>query len=232
MAGNNNVGFLMDMPGFASLRAPKDVYWYHNDFERYAAGDWTVTTVEAGAGDATEAIVADGSYGPGGVLLITNDAGADDNDQFQGPEILKLDKATYFRCRVRLDDTGLAEWAVGLSITDTTLKVAGDLTSSDFIGFVGGPTDAAADKVLFRACKNSTETDSDQVTIVDATWMELEFFTDGDGNAWAWKDGVLIAEVTTNVPNDEYLAVSFVVNNSSAVIRIMAIDSIDIVSQR
>ena len=41
-----------------------------NDFFAYAAADWTLTTVEAGAGSATEALQA----GPGGQLLVTNDA--------------------------------------------------------------------------------------------------------------------------------------------------------------
>jgi hypothetical protein len=41
---------------------------YFNDFDSYTAGDWTITTTEAGAGDATEAI----SNATNGVLLITN----------------------------------------------------------------------------------------------------------------------------------------------------------------
>jgi hypothetical protein len=227
-----DVGRVIKFPGAVNLHAPGDVFVYDNDFTQYAAGDWTITTVEAGAGSATEAITADGSDGHWGVLLLTNAAGEDDQDNIQGPEIVKLDKPTYFEARVKVDDSGVAEWFVGLSITDTTIIATGDMSASDSIGFVGGATDAAADAMVFRATKNSTESETSQITIADDTFYKLQFFADGNGNAYAWVDGVFKGKLTTNVPNDEFLAVSFVINNSSAVVRKMGLDRIYVAQQR
>lgn len=230
----NKCGLPVQFEGMVDAKQPTDVLVYNNDFFQYAAGDWTLTTTEAGGSDATEAIVADGSLGGGGVLKITNDAGADDCDQLQGPEIVKLEsgKPLFFRTRVLIDDTGLAEWFIGLSITDTTMKASGDLTMSDYIGFVGGPTDVAADKILFRACKNSTETDGAQFTIADATWYKLAFYWDGYSTVRAYMDDVEIGALTTNIPDDEYLAVSLVINNSTAASRYMALDYIQVLAKR
>ena len=55
---------------------PFKYYTYYDDFFEYHAGIYTITTVEAGSGAATEAITS----GAGGQLLITNDDADDDND--------------------------------------------------------------------------------------------------------------------------------------------------------
>ena len=49
------------------------------DFDKYTAGDWVITTTEAGTGSATEALTS----ADGGVLLLTNAAGDDDFDSLQ-----------------------------------------------------------------------------------------------------------------------------------------------------
>ena len=53
-------------------------YVYHNDFLTYHADEWTITTTEAGSGNASEAL-GDGDGG----LLITNDDADNDNDFLQ-----------------------------------------------------------------------------------------------------------------------------------------------------
>lgn len=225
-----NVGAPVDFPGMLG-RNPAQIFEYTNDFTEFAAGDWTITTVEDGTGSATEAVVTDGSAGPWGVLKLTNAAGADDQDNIQGPEVVKLDQPTYFRARAKLDDTGLAEWCIGLSITDTTLIATGALSSSDFIGFSGGPTASAADAMIGTAIKDSTSTDTDAITIADDTFYDLEILFDGT-TAYFAVDGILKGSVTTNIPDNEYLAVSIAVNNSTAVARNMYIDRIQLIQSK
>ena len=63
------------------LKSPDPIKYhvYHEDFDKYTASDWVITTTEAGGGDATEAL-ADGD---GGLLVITNDAADNDSDELQ-----------------------------------------------------------------------------------------------------------------------------------------------------
>lgn len=58
---------------------PTKYVTYFNDFFTYHAGEWTITTTEAGTGSATEALAS----GSGGLLLITNAAGDNDLDFLQ-----------------------------------------------------------------------------------------------------------------------------------------------------
>src|SRR5688500_1063539 len=68
-----------DPLGQFGLPDPTKWHTYFNDFDTFVAGDWTITTTEAGAGSATEAL----TDADGGVLLVTNDAADNDADFFQ-----------------------------------------------------------------------------------------------------------------------------------------------------
>jgi len=59
-------GNLVKFPGYVMGSTPDKVFSWFDDFVDYAAGDWTVTTTEAGSGDATEAVTTDGTSGPHG----------------------------------------------------------------------------------------------------------------------------------------------------------------------
>ena len=59
---------------------PIKYHMYHNDFDKFVAADFTITTTEAGTGSATETVAT----GDGGLLVITNAAGDDTR-----PELLK-----------------------------------------------------------------------------------------------------------------------------------------------
>ena len=231
----SDFGNMIKFAGMVGATSDSELYEYTEEFNTYAAGDWTITTIETGTGSATEAIVADGSDGPWGVLKITTAQGADNGDQLQGPEAVKLEsgKPCFFETRMKVSDTGTAEWCVGLSITDTTLIVAGDLSASDFVGFVGGPTDASADTVLFRCIKDSSETDSDEYTVADDTFYKFAFFYDGGGTVYYWIDDVLKGTHTTNIPDNEYLAVSVALNCSTdAAALTTSIDKFKVIQKR
>src|SRR5688572_27558300 len=68
-----------DPLGNMGLPDPTKWHTYFNDFDTFVVADWTITTTEAGAGSATEAL----TDADGGVLLITNDAADNDADFFQ-----------------------------------------------------------------------------------------------------------------------------------------------------
>jgi len=202
-----------------------EAYRYEEDFFNYDIGDWTLTTVEAGAGDATEAIADEA----GGVLLITNDAADDDSDEFQKVgEAFKLiaGKPLYFEARVKVSDAIQSDMIIGLCITDTTLL--GGL--SDGVYFIKDDGDANLD---FVTEKNSTETKADTgVDLVNATYVILGFYWDGAGNVTPYVNGEAKTTHATNVPDDEELRVSFGIKNGEAVAKTMSVDYIKVVQKR
>lgn len=199
---------------------------YYNEFDRYAAADWTLTTTEAGAGDATEALTnVDGS-----ALLITNDAADNDLDFFQAPvEGFKFDstKRLYFKARFKVSDATQSDLVMGLQITDTS-----PLAVSDGIFFQKDDGDALLD---LHVEKNGTETLTAGVaTLADATWITVAFYYDpGHGTIQYYINDVLSGEsVITNVVDDEELAVSFGIQNGEAVAKTMTVDYIFVGKER
>ena len=232
------VGNLVKFPGFVFGGTPDEVFTFFDDFTEYAAGDWTVSTEESGSNDATEAVTVDGTSGGHGVLLMTTDFAADDYTQIQGPEIVKLEagKPVAFKCRVKLGNTGTSEWCIGLAVTNTDPMTAGAYFVTDGICFVRD-TGQTADTVLLRATKDSTiagnlESDTAELTMVDDTWTTLEFYYDGDSKIIAYKDGLAVGEITTNIPDNEYLAVIAQINCSTTGTETMYIDYIGVWQQR
>ena len=89
--------------GQFGLPDPSSWHVWFDDFDKFTAGDWTITTVELGAGSATEAI----SNADGGVLLVTNAAGDNDSDFFNyGSEtfLFEAGKKIVFKARVKVSD--------------------------------------------------------------------------------------------------------------------------------
>lgn len=234
----NPASILVNFPGIAAARTPQDLCVFFDDFFEYTATDWTITTEEDGTGDASEAI----TDGVGGLLLITNDNLEDDNDIHEcKAEAFKLaaGKPLWFKARVAIDDTGLAEWFIGLTINTGDTIVAGDMVVTDGVYFVGGPTDVAADYLEARCEKGSAEDCTAHVAIVNATYYELAFFFDGVNTVYFYVDGAFIGKTvesdfasSVNIPDTEELAVAFGVCNSSGVIRTMTIDYIFVAQQR
>lgn len=199
----------------------------HIDFDvtDYKVGDWTITTTEDGAGSATEAL----SNAANGVLLITNDAADNDSDEFQlTAESFKLasGKPLWIEGRFKVSDATQSDFLFGLCITDTAL--IDGLT--DGVYFLKDDGDANID---FHVEKNSTDTSSDTgVDLVDDTWIQLGFYFDGAGNVTPYVDGVAGTTVTTNIPDDEELTVSFGIQNGEAVAKTLSVDYIRVAQVR
>ena len=194
---------------------------YMDDFDTYVAADWTVTDV----GAATQAL----TDGDGGLLLVTN-AAADNNSSFSqkvGESFLFASgKKLWFDCRFQVSDATESDVVIGLQITDTT-----PLAVTDGVFFL--KSDAAA-TVDFLVEKNSTATTTSSVaTLVDATNIRLSFYYDGVSSIKVFADGVHVGtSVTTNLPDDEVLTVSFGIQNGEAVAKTMTLDYIMVAKER
>jgi hypothetical protein len=167
--------------------------------------EWEVTVVEAGAGDST-AVVTDRV---GGALLITSAANEDDGWSMQlgatAGESVKLDGNYPLYCGIRLaiNDVDQTDFLFGVAVTDTA--ILGGVTDGMYFRSV----DATA-VVNFVTEKNSVESETAVATMVDDTYVTLEFLFDGVG-VTAYADGVEItstAAIGATFPNDEELRLS------------------------
>jgi hypothetical protein len=204
---------------------PTKVHMYFNDFDTYVVGDWTITTTEAGAGSATEAL----TDADGGVLLITNDAADNDLDFFQKVgESFKFEsgKKLWFKARFKVSDATQSDFVMGLQITDTTM-----LDVTDGVFFQKDDGDANLD---FHVEKDNTATSATAIhTVVADTYLTVGFFYDGVSEVKYYVDDVhLGTSATTNLPDDEELTVSFGLQNGEAAAKTMSIDYILVAKER
>ena len=205
-----------------------DLSVYFNDFlqaQDYAAADWVVTTTEAGAGDATEALAADERFG---ALLITNDAADNDLDALQlNEENWKLEagERLWFETRLKISDATQSDLFVGLAITDTTV-----LDTTDRIGFQKDDGDANID-VLTEKDSTETNTDSGQDIVAD-TYVKLGFYWDGVNKVKFFVNRSLVTSHTTNIPDDENLCLTIHLQNGEAAAKTCTIDYFYVAAER
>jgi len=205
-----------------------DLCVYFNDFlaaQDYAAADWVITTTEAGAGAATEALAADEACG---ALVITNDAADNDVDSLQMTEEnwrLEAGKQLWMNMRIKVLDADEADMFVGLAITDTTPRDA-----TDKIGFMLADGSAALSAV---STKNSTSTTSSSVaTVVDATYLKIAFHYNGAGKVEWFVNGAKVETHSVNIPDDETLCVTLNLQNGAAAANSLTVDYIYVAQER
>ncbi len=203
-----------------------EFFRFFEDFFIYTAAHWTNTTVEAGAGSATEAV----SGAAGGQLVITTDDADNDsvalqliNETFS----FVTGKNLYFKSRFKLSDVTQSDFVMGLQITDTT-----PLAVTDGIFFQKDDGDALLD---FHVVKDSTATDTTAIaTLVDDTWVEVEFYYDASAaKIQLFVDDVAVgSSVLTNAPDDEALTVSFAIVAGEAAAKVLTVDYIEVAQAR
>jgi hypothetical protein len=204
-----------DTLGQFILPAPTTAHVYFNDFDTYTAAEWTVTET----GVATQAL----TDADGGRLLITN-AAADNDASFSqkvGESFLfATGKKVWFEALFQVSDATQSDFVMGLQITDTT-----PLAVTDGVYFRKDDGDANIDFVVI---KDSTATTTTAVTTAaDATDIKLGFYFDGVDKITIFVDGVALgSSVTTNLPDDEVLTVSYGIQNGEAVAKTMTLDYI------
>lgn len=210
---------------FASLRQPVPFTYheYREDFDYYAAANWTVTVV----GTSTPALVS----GNGGLLALTNSAANGDLTQIQkvGPNFLMVPgtssgpgKKLFMTTRFKVDDATLAAFAVGLQVTNTD----GTGAVTDGLYFVKA---AATTSVSINSRLNTTTGAQTAVvgTIASDTFIILEAFYDGLGAIYyalnGTPQGYLTVSATSGIP-DAVIQPVVVVKNGSGVSRVLTID--------
>ena len=212
------------------LKLPDPIKFHQQtlDFDEYAAGDWTITTVELGTGSATEALTS----ADGGVLLLTNAAGDNDSDSLQWGApyesyLYEAGKDFFFKCRVKVNGATQSDMIVGLHITDTS-PVAAITDGIYFLKSDGSTT------VSLVVNKDSTATTTSAGTMADDTWTTLGFYySSKDRKFYIYKDNVLAGtSVNTNAPDDEEICLSFTIQNGEAVVKTMSIDYLAVGKER
>jgi hypothetical protein len=197
---------------------------YFNDFFQWVPGDWVITTLEAGAGSATEAITDE----VGGVLLLTMAAGDNDSDDIQltGESFLAAaGKTIFLEGRLKISDTGDSDFFFGLADTDTTL-IDG---VSDGVYFKSDDGDDNLDCAC--AVGSVISTQNTIATLADDTYVKLGFKITGTTKAEFWVNDVKTATIESNIPTAE-TALSFAIQNGSAAARTMSIDYIFAAQER
>jgi hypothetical protein len=175
---------------------------------------YTVTLVEAGAGEST----ITKPDGVDGGLLFTTDANEDDGINFQlAGESFKASSSCqllYFYARFKASEATQIDWLIGLCITDTTLL--GGMTDGIYFEKLDGGTG-----ISFVTEKNSTETQTDSLgTFAADTEVEVEFVYDkASATVYAFINGAQVAAHTTNIVDDEDLTPSLHVLAGSAAAR-------------
>jgi hypothetical protein len=218
--GVTNVG--EDSP-FADLAmpAPTKFHSYMEDFDYYTAGNWTVTETQAGA---TQAL----TDGDGGLLLLTNTAA--DNDLVSLQKVgesfrFASGKELFFEARFKVSDATQSDLVVGLQITDTS-----PLDVSDGVFFIKADASTTVSLVVE---KNNTATTTSVGTMADDTFISLGFYYDGaSAIQYSVNGSVLGTSVTTNLPDDEDLTVTFAIQNGEAVAKTMTVDYIFVAKER
>ena len=216
------------------LKQPDPIKYhvYHEDFDKYTASDWVITTTEGGSGNASEAL----GSGDGGLLVVTNDDADNDSDEFQWAggsggviESFKYEaaKGLYFKTRFKVSDATQSDFAIGLIITDTT--IIDGVSDGIFFDKTDGST-----SINLRIEKDGTQTSVSCGDAADDTFMTLGFYYDPkDRKFHVYKDNVKVGSaVNTNAPDDEELAVSFAIQNGEAAAKVMTLDYISAGKER
>ena len=218
-------------PAFLAARdggSEMDWHEWDNHFDFYLATDWVIT--ETGSG--TRAI----SQADGGVLLITNAAADDDHNLIQLRDVASgqvaehwlysATKRMYFGARFKVSDATQSDFVMGLQVTDTS-----PLAVSDGIYFRKDDGDDDLDFIVMGSSV-STGSPTNVYTVVDDTYMVLEWMYNGDGNFAAFVDGNPVGGVDVdNAPATE-LTVSFAIQNGAAAAKSMSIDWIKVAKER
>ena len=199
---------------------PTRHHTYMEDFDYYLAADWVVTEV----GVATQVL----TDVDGGVLLITN-AAADNDSSFSNKVgeawTIEASRKSYFRARLAISEVIQSEFVAGLQDLDTT-----PLAASDGIWFQSDDGDANLD--IHAAIGGIVTEDLAIATLVDATFLTMEWYWDGISRFYYGVNGIPLGFLEPANPVVTELTVSFGVQNGEAVAKTMSLDYIFAAKER
>lgn len=215
---------------FNDRRARADYSFIFEDFLSFRSADWTLTTVEAGAGSATEV-----AAGANGILTVTNDDADNDGDAFQyaggsGATVQNIrftpGKKTQIVGRFNLSAPTATDFMLGAYVTNTT--PVGGVTHGVYFRVVAG---SAALTAVVEAGSTETVVDTGKVLAANV-FVEVELYYNGE-ELLVYVDDTRVAKMPlTNLPTDQDLALSFAIQNGSAGAKIGRVDYIGVAQQR
>lgn len=220
----NGVNNVADNSIMADYGLPDPTKWvvFFDDFMKFTAAEWTITTTEAGSGNATEALTDIN----GGALLITNDDADNDADFFQkvGESfLLASGKRAFFKTRFKVSDATQSDVVIGLQVTDTS-----PLDVTDGIYFLKADDAETVDIICRKNATTGSNSASAITSLVSDTFIELAWYYDGEGLLYYAVDGVVKGSITASssyLPDTE-LTVSFGIQNGAAAAKTMTVDYI------
>ena len=202
---------------------------YKNDFissADYMAEDWTITSVDTDSDSAVvRALAGDELYG---ALVITTNNNAADSESLQlDEETWKLvpGKKLWCEFRFKVNDADQVDCFLGLAITDTT-----PLDATDRIGF--RITDESG-SIAMQATKNSETTSEDtEIDAADNDYVIVGFRYDGSSQVDYYVNKDKKGSITTNLPDDENLAITLHLKNGEAAAQSLTVDYIFVAAER
>ena len=223
----NGVTNVADNALFADMVQPDPTkfHQFFDDFDTYAAGDWTVTETQAGA---TQALTA----GDGGLLLLTNSAADDDLVALQkNPAAFTFTsgKKTFFRCRFKVSDATQSDIVIGLQVVDTT-----PLDVTDGVYFLKADGSTAISVVCRKNATTGSTSASSIATLANDTYIELGFAYDGEGKVFYEVNGNVVGSLDASsayLPDTD-CTVSFAIQNGEAAAKTMTVDYIFAAKER
>jgi len=186
--------------------------------DNYNAGAATETAVSAGAGTSN---IAGLTSSLGGGLLFTCAGNENDGIQTQHNSEMNYFNGPfpfYFGARFMANDVDQVDAFLGCAIADTSI-IAG---CTDDIGF--RTVDETA-SLTFLIEKNNLETEVAVHTLVDDTYVTVEFVYDGTTVTYYVNDVEVgsVAVTATNFPNDEHLAPALAILTGEATANTMTV---------
>lgn len=191
---------------------------YHedfDDFDRFAAAEWTITRVGT---TPTEALIDEN----GGILQLTTVASAASSTFLQkvGASFLPtVGKQLWFSTRFKVSDAADSTFAVGLQFTDTT-----PLDVLDGIYFLKAAASTAITLVCRKDATTGSITTPTVATLVSDTYIELGYYYDGKNTINVFVNNRNVADLNlTTTPTaflpDTVLRVSFGLQNGASTAR-------------
>jgi hypothetical protein len=204
---------------------PTQFHTYFNDFDTYAAGDWTVTETSS---TATQAL-ADGD---GGWLLVTN---SDQDDSLCALQkvgesfLMESGKKAFFKTRFKVSDATQSDLVMGLQVTDTT-----PLDVTDGIYFQKADGSTSVNLICRKNATTGSNAESAVATLADDTFITLGWYYDGQGTVTYAVNGTVTGsmDASSSYLPDTDLTVSFAIQNGEAAAKTMTVDFVYAAKQR
>jgi hypothetical protein len=204
---------------------------YHEDFDdfnRFAAAEWTITRVGT---TPTEAL-ADEAFG---ILLLSTVASASSSTFLQkvGASFLPVaGKELWFSSRFKVSDASDTAFAFGLQVTDTS-----PLDVTDGIYFLKAAASTSVSLVCRKNATTGSVTQAAVATIASDTYVELGFHYNGKATVNVFVNNANVADLSlgstaTDFLPDTALRLSFGVQNGASTARTCSIDNVYAAIQR